>query len=128
MEEFDILKLFVDMQQSEASLSCSRNNYFLVVQGFLIIALSQFQSKPLYFWISILGLIISIAWLLTHYRSSNYAKYWKSEAQKISNSKTLPVVYPNNIAGIEMRRVLFILPGIFIFFWLLLALFTSFFN
>ena len=116
------LKIFVDIQQSEAGLNCSRNNYFLIVASILILALSQFNNPVFVSFISLLGLALSAAWLLIQYRSSQYMRYWKDEAQKISKTGNLPYIYPDSVKGIEMRRILYILPFSFLIFWLAIFL------
>jgi len=116
------LKILVGIQQSEAGLNCARNNYFLIVASILIVALSQFNNSIFMLFISALGLALSAAWLLTQYRSSQYMIYWKSESQKISNDGGLPNIYPEKLKGLEMRRILYILPLSFLAFWLAIFL------
>lgn len=116
----------IKLQQSEANLSCSRNNYFIVVTSLLILAISQFNNNVLKLICCCLGFAISISWLLTHDRSSKYTKYWKSIEKKLSQQMNRDSVYPDSIGGFEMRKILFILPISFVIFWIVLILYTLF--
>ncbi len=113
----DQVDLIIRLQQSEANLSCSRNNYFIIITSLLILALSQFKSPNLQLFISILGLVIAITWLLTHHRSSVYTKYWKTKANELSEKLNCPSVYPNIIGGFEIRLILYLLPIAFLLYW-----------
>ena len=112
------LKLYQDIQQSEAKNHWTRNSCFLVFEGFLILALSQFKITSFQVLIGIFGIALSVAWLLIQDRSSRYIKHWKQEAQKLRDSENIPDIYPKNLGGVEMRIVAYVLPIIFILFWL----------
>jgi len=116
------LKLYEDIQQSEAKNHWTRNSCFLVFEGFLILALSQFNMISFQVLIGIFGVILSVAWLLIQDRSSRYIKHWKQEAQNLRVSEKIPDIYPKDLGGIEMRKVAYVLPIIFILFWLLVII------
>ena len=117
-EELKKLEIIKNLQQSEAKNHLTRNSFFLVIEGFFILALSQYDMKSFQFTIGFFGALISISWLLIQDRSSRYIKHWKEQAQKLEESaKDIPDIYPKNIGGIEMRKVAYSLPIIFILFW-----------
>ncbi|MEM5867687.1 MAG: hypothetical protein QXG39_07190 [Candidatus Aenigmatarchaeota archaeon] len=123
LEELDLLKLFTDRQDAEARLHWSRNSYFLVVMSILILAFSQkpveniFQLVIFQMLIAILGIILSITWLLIQYRSSQYMLYYKREAQRLAKIANAPDVYPEKLGGIEIRKLAYILPIAFSIIW-----------
>lgn len=119
--EKDLLKNFIDIVQSESNLSCSRNNYFLVITSILILSISQFEVKDIKLAICLVGIITSLVWLLSHHRSSEYIRYWKEESRKISHNLKIPNIYPKSLKGFEMRIILYLLPVAFIFFWIILS-------
>jgi len=52
----DQVDMIIRLQQSEAGLSCSRNNYFIVITSLLILALSQFKNQNLQLFIQFSGI------------------------------------------------------------------------
>ena len=112
------LELITNIQQSEAKLATARTQYFVLITSLLIVSLSQFKIEPFQILISLAGLCTSTVWLLTHHRSSSYARYWKSKAQFLSKEGKLTEIYPESLCGIEMRISLYILPIVFIIFWI----------
>lgn len=122
-EDLDRLKLFTERQDSEAKLHWSRNSYFLVVMSILILAYGQkpvedvFQLALLRTLIAILGVVLSIVWLLIQYRSSQYILYYKEQARKYAESTNTPDVYPKSLRGIETRNLAYMLPIAFLFIW-----------
>lgn len=108
------LKLLTEIQQSEATVHWSRNNIFLVCSSILLLALSQFEMAEFKLLIAALGFVINFAWLLIQYRSSKYILHWKAEAQKLKKDIQ---VYPKKLKGIEMRKIVFILPISFMIIW-----------
>jgi len=118
------LKLFTDRQDAEAKLHWSRNSYFLVVISILILAFSQKPAENLFALklfralVSILGVALSIIWLLIQHRSSKYVLYYKTEARKLARLTNTPDVYPEKLGGIEMRKLAYFLPIIFLIIWI----------
>jgi len=124
-EDLNRLKLFTERQDSEAKLHWSRNSYFLVVVSILILAFSQkpvensFQLTIFRALISILGGALSIVWLLIQHRSSKYVLYYKTEARRLAKLTNTPDVYPEKLGGIEIRKLAYLLPVVFLIIWLL---------
>ena len=112
-----------ERQQSEATLHWSRNSYFLVVMSILILAFGQKSVENLgqlalfQALISILGVALSVVWLLIQYRSSRYILYYKDEARKLAKSTDTTDVYPEKLGGIEMRQLAYALPVVFLVIW-----------
>ena len=121
-EDLENQKRFTDMQQSEAKLHWSRNNYFLMCSSILLLALSQFEIQIYRLLVAILGLVLNIAWLAIQDRSSRYIDFWKTEAQKLTSSGEAPIIYPQNLGGWEMRKVAYILPSAFIVIWFIIII------
>jgi hypothetical protein len=121
-EDRDKLKLFIEGQTSEAQLHWSRNSYFLVVMSILILAFGQTLvgnlSQLAWFriLISILGMGMSIVWLLIQDRSSRYIGYYKKQAQELA-APTRINMYPS-LPGLEMRLLAYSLPIMFFVIWL----------
>ena len=115
-------KILIKMQQSEASIHWQRNNVFLIISSILLVALSQFADKIILITISICAFIINFSWLLIQYRSSSYIKVWKNEVKKISKELNISPIYSEEVKGIEMRIIAYILPIIFIMLWLSLLI------
>lgn len=117
------LKVYVDRQDNEATLHWARNSYFLVGLSFLVIAyglsVGQGSASQVGFRVLLvsLGLMLTIVWLLVQYRSSQYMQYYKSTASSIAQADHLPDPYPKSLRGYEMRTVAYLLPIIFIVFW-----------
>src|SRR5207245_498668 len=109
------LELFTKMQQSEAGLHWQRNSYFLLVSSILLVAASQFSSRIVLTSLSIAGLSLNLVWLLIQDRSSQYTLYWKNAAK---NLKDAPEIYSEQVRGVEMRIIGYLLPLPFIFLWL----------
>jgi len=123
-EDLNRLKLITDRQGSEANLHWSRNSYFLVVMSILTLAFGQKPVENLYklalfqILISLLGLTLSLVWLLIQHRSSQYILYYKTEARRLAKLTNTTDVYPEQLGGIEMRKLAYVLPVAFLFFWL----------
>lgn len=123
-EDLNKLKLFTERQDAEAKLHWSRNSYFLVVISILFLAFGQKPVDDLFTLtvfqalISILGLALSLIWLLIQHRSSKYILYYKTEAQKLAKLTNTPEVYPKKLGGIEMRKLAYSLPVVFLIIWL----------
>ena len=115
-------------QESEATLNWSRNSYFLVVLSLLTLAYSQnpvSSIAQLTFYkvmIASAGVVLSIVWLLIQHRSSQYIEYYKNKANELSKITQTPEFYPTKLKGIEMRKLVYCLPIVFI---VLLALFIA---
>ncbi|MBP1928937.1 hypothetical protein J2741_001484 [Methanolinea mesophila] len=120
--EITSIKMLVEIQQSESQLNCNRTNFFLLAISIVALTLTQVQMPLLQLAIVILGLLIALAWLLTQDRSSEYIKYWKNEVNQLSNKLEIPFIYPENIGGFQMRKVLYILPIAFTIFWIFMIL------
>jgi len=118
LKVFKDIELYENIQQSEAKNHWTRNSCFLVFEGFLILALSQFNMISFQVLIGAFGIALSIAWLLIQDRSSRYIKHWKHQVQILKSSENILDIYPKNLGGIEMRKVAYVLPIIFILFWL----------
>ncbi len=125
-EDLKRLKLFTERQDAEARLHWSRNSYFLVVGSFLILAFTQrpvedpTQLAVFRGLTSGLGAVLSLIWLLIQHRSSKYVLYYKSEARKLAKLTDTPDVYPADLGGIEMRKLAYFLPFVFLLVWLAL--------
>jgi hypothetical protein len=123
--DLESLKLISQMQQSEASIHWSRNNIFLVCSSILLLALSQFKQVELRILVSVLGIVLNFAWLLIQYRSSKYILHWKIEYRRLqAQSANIPDVFPQQLRGIEMRKIAFILPIAFMVIWALFLFFV----
>ncbi len=118
--DIEKVRLFAKMQQSEAKLHWRRNSYFLLVSSILLVALSQFKIEFLPFFIGILGLVLNIVWFFIQYRSSQYIKYWKTQAQKLA-TPSMPNIYPE-LGGVEIRKLAYILPATFIMIWIVVII------
>jgi len=124
IEDINRLKLFTERQDAEAKLHWSRNSYFLVVMSILILAFGQkpveSSSQLLLFraLVAILGATLSLVWLLIQHRSSKYILYYKTEARKFAKLTNTPDVYPEKLGGIEIRKLAYVLPIVFILIWL----------
>jgi len=120
MPDEEKLKIIIAKQDSEASLNWSRNSYFLVVMGILTLAYTQkpvdnlVQLTLYQILIASLGVFLSVVWLLIQYRSSQYILYYKNTARELAKSTNTPDVFPPNIGGIEMRKLVYFLPIAFI--------------
>jgi hypothetical protein len=121
LSEPDNYKTFIDLQQKEAQLHWTRNNYFLVTSSVLLVALSQLHF-PITVVLGVVGLVINIIWVLIQYRSSKYIEYYKKQAQTYKSSDT-PDIYPPNLGGIEMRRLVYFLPFSLIVIWFFVTVF-----
>ena len=123
-EDLNRLKLFTERQDSEAKLHWSRNSYFLVVMSILILAFGQkpvenlFQLAIFRALIAILGAALSFVWLLIQHRSSKYVLYYKTEARRLAKLTNTPDVYPEKLGGIEIRKLAYVLPVVFLLIWL----------
>jgi len=104
----------------EADLHWQRNSHFLVVASILLLALSQFRSRFVQVLLSILGLVLSAAWLLITWRSSEYVKLWKREDRLVSQKLSQPSIYPKDVPGVEMRNIAYVLPLVFLLLWFVL--------
>jgi len=122
-DDMSRLKLFTERQDAEAKLHWSRNSYFLVVMSILIVALGQkpvenaSQLASFRILVAILGLALSFVWLLIQHRSSKYILYYKTEARKLAKSTKTPDIYPEKLGGIEIRKLAYVLPIVFLFIW-----------
>jgi len=122
-EDLSKLKLFIDRQDSEATLHWSRNSYFLVVMSILILAFGQkpvensFQLALFRTLIAILGATLSIIWLLIQYRSSQYILYYKTEVRRLAKLTNTTDVYPKELRGFEIRKLTYALPVVFLLVW-----------
>ena len=123
-EDLSRLKLFTERQHSEATLHWSRNSYFLVVMSILILAFGQkpveslFQLALFQAIIAILGVTLSLVWLLIQHRSSKYVLYYKTQARRLAKLTNTTDVYPEKLGGIEMRKLAYVLPVVFFLIWL----------
>ena len=123
--EIEKLKVITTMQQSEASIHWTRNNIFLICSSILLLAFSQFNQELFQLAIATLGFVINLAWLLIQYRSSKYIQHWKDQARKIQVDD-IPDIYPVKLKGIEMRKVVFVLPIAFMAIWVAILIITIF--
>ena len=107
-----------DALRSEAELHWQRNNYFLVIESILLLALSQFRYGYLEALVSLLGLTLSFAWLLIVHRSDRYILHWKKQIRKLEGD-TETRIYPEKLGGIEIetRKVAYVLPISFLLLW-----------
>jgi hypothetical protein len=124
-EDLNRLKLFTERQDAEAKLHWSRNSYFLVVNSILILAFGQKPVENLFALTlfqaltSILGVCLSVIWLLIQHRSSKYILYYKTEARRLAKLTNTPDVYPEKLGhSIEMRKLAYFLPIAFLIIWI----------
>ena len=112
----ELLELYRSRVEHEVSTTWSRNSYFLVVMSLLTLAYGQkpFEDiRQLFSYqilIVFLATLLSSIWLCIQYRSSQYIKYYKNEAQSLSKKTGLPELYPDAIKGSETRRLVYWLP------------------
>lgn len=118
------MKMFVERQDNEATLHWSRNSYFMVVISILTVAFSQkpvtdpYQLALFHGFVALLGLTLSVVWLLIQYRSSSYVVYYKTNASNLARELGVPDPYSKTeIKGIEMRILAYFLPLAFLVFW-----------
>ena len=122
-EDLSRLKLLTGRQDSEAKLHWSRNSYFLVVMSILILAFGQkpvenlFQLALFRALIAVLGAALSLIWLLIQHRSSKYVLYYKTEVRRLAELTNTPDVYPEKLGGIEIRKLAYALPIVFLVIW-----------
>ena len=122
-DDFEKLEFFTKRQDDEARLHWSRNSYFLVVISILFVAYGQkpvedlFQLVSFQILIAALGAVLSIIWLLIQHRSSKYVLYYKSESRRYAKATNTPDVYPQDLGGIEMRKLAYFLPISFLIVW-----------
>jgi hypothetical protein len=122
-DDLEMLKLFRARQDAEATLHWSRNSYFLVVISILFVAYGQkpvegVQLVQFQILIALLGATLSLVWLLIQHRSSKYVLYYKTQAREYAKKTHIPDVYPENLGGIEMRKLAYVLPLAFLAIWL----------
>ena len=123
MNNNEKLKLFINLQQSEAQLHWNRNNYFLMCSSILLLAYSQFDQYKFQICITLFGILLNFPWFLIQHRSSKYIKYWKDQAEEIRDSLNIVSIYPKDIGGIEIRKISYSLPILFSLVWLFLFIF-----
>jgi len=110
------LELIKGRQESEATLNWSRNSYFLVVLSLLTLAYTQkpvdnvLQLTLYQVLIASIGVFLSAIWLCIQYRSSQYIRYYKTEANRLAEITNTPDFYPRGLKGIEMRKLVYFLP------------------
>ena len=118
-DQNETMKRLNDTLRSEAELSWQRNSYFLVVSSILLLALSQFQEQmAVQIFVSLLGTVLSLAWILIGYRSSKYIQYWKLKIRELEKQVGQPSIYPESIGGFEMRNTVQIVAVAFLLLWL----------
>jgi hypothetical protein len=126
-EPLDQIKMLVDRQDAEATLHWTRNNYFLVGLSFLVVAygLSLQSSNATIDWfhalIIFLGITLNVAWMLIQFRSDQYIGYYKSKIAALCNEHKVENPFPAGLRGYQTRKVAYVLPGVFLAFWLGLA-------
>src|SRR2546426_9916949 len=111
------------MQQSEANLHWQRNSYFSVVASILILAVAQFDNTNFRVLVGVLGVALSVIWLLIQDRSSRYTKHWKKQSEIFEQDlgitifpKELPSRVP--IRSFQMRHLAYLLPLAFLVIWI----------
>ena len=124
-ENLKKIGLYEGIQQSEAKNHWTRNSCFLIVESFLILSLSQFSIVAYQALVGIFGIVLSIAWLLIQDRSSRYIKHWKTKVQELRTSENIPDIYPKDLGGVEMRKVAYVLPILFLVFWIFVIFIIS---
>jgi hypothetical protein len=108
-------KIFIDLQQKEAQLNWTRNNYFLATSSLLFLAFSQLEF-PVTSILAAAGIAVNIVWLFIQYRSSQYIGYYKEQAEN-NKPPNFPEIYPPGIGGFQMRYLVYFLPISFILTW-----------
>ena len=123
-DDLKMLQMFKDRNDAEATLHWSRNSYFLLVMSALALAITQNPASNgtvltvFRLFISAVGLGISLVWLAIQYRSSQNILYYKNQIRTLTEATKEPDIYPKNLGGIEMRRLAYLLPAVFILFWI----------
>ena len=123
-DDLDKLKLFTERQDEEAKLHWSRNSYFLVVMSILMVAFglrpveNHLQLSLFRILIALGGVALCGVWLLIQHRSSKYVLYYKTEARRLAKSTNTTDVYPQELGGIEIRKLAYALPIVFLLVWL----------
>jgi hypothetical protein len=125
----DAGKIYADMQQSEANLHWTRNNYFLIASSIMLLALSQFHTRGIQIVIATLGFVMNLMWLLIQDRSSRYIGYWKKKQNEIDSTqggaRVNRPVFPEKLGGVQMRYVAYFLPILFMVIWLAIIVLAS---
>lgn len=112
------LQQYREALRSETELHWQRNSYFLVVASIIILALSQFHMVPyIQILLSFVGFVLSAAWMMITYRSDKYVGYWKERIRNLEDTLGLPNLYPANIGGLETRKIVYVLPLVFLVLW-----------
>jgi len=112
------IKLLNERQHNEADLHWKRNGFFLLSSSILLIALGQFHIPAIGLAFAILGLMLNSVWLLIQYRSSEYIKWYKAKVKELEKGLTSPPeIYPDNLGGIQMRKLAMLLPLPFLMIW-----------
>jgi amino acid permease len=90
----------------------------------LILAFSQkpvensFQLTLFRALTAILGVALSFVWLLIQHRSSKYILHYKTQARRLAKLTNTTDMYPEELGGIEMRKLAYALPSAFLLIWL----------
>jgi len=122
-DDLEKLKLFTERQDAEARLHWSRNSYFLVVMSILMVAFGQrlvedqLQLSLFRILIALGGAALCAVWLLIQHRSSKYVIHYKTEARRLAKSTNTTDVYPEELGGIEIRKLAYALPIVFLLVW-----------
>jgi hypothetical protein len=122
------VKFYTDKQDSEATLHWARNSYFLVAMSFLVIAYglslqtNSGTTDGFHALIVGMGIALNVVWMLIQYRSSQYILHYKTTAQNLSKKYNIVDPYPAQLGGVEMRKLAYCLPGIFLAFWIVLGI------
>jgi hypothetical protein len=66
----------------------------------------------------VVGIAVSVTWILAHYRSAAYLGYWKEKIRHLEVALGHSNVYPEGMEGMEMRKVLYVVPTAFLLLWI----------
>lgn len=126
------IEFYTQKQDAEATLHWARNSYFLVSMSFLVVAYglslqsTSAATNGFHILIIAIGIAINAVWLFIQFRSSQYILYYKNTARTISEKNGIVDPYPRKLGGVEMRKLAYFLPIIFIVFWVGLAVVVAF--
>lgn len=118
-------KILLDLQQSESRLHWQRNNIFLVITSFFLLAYSQFTDNLTHLILTLCGIVINVAWLLIQIGSNNLIKKWIRQIQELEGKLKFGHIFTGEPKPpIAIRKLVYVFPIIFVFLWLYLMIFS----
>jgi hypothetical protein len=116
-QEFEKLKFFTGLQQTEVGTHWTRNNYFLLISSILLVALSRFKTQTVQILIGFLGLSLNAAWMLIQYESNRIIRNWNKLMADQGRKLGFPDFYPTAGRKIPVRKIATFIPIPFIVLW-----------